>query len=84
MKEERARRAGRLAADLHDGYLRGCVGRVFDVLYEQEEDGQCRGHAPNYMTVVVPGRNLRNRVLPTRVTGAADGVLTGELSAPLS
>lgn len=82
MKEERAGRAGALAARLHREYLDRCAGRVFDVLYEQGGDGLCRGHAPNYMAVAVRGEAaaLHNRVLPTRITGVEDGLLLGELA----
>ena len=80
VKEERAGRAGALAAALHGDYLRRCVGQVFDVLYEQREDGLFRGHAPNYMQVAVPGtEDLHNQILPTRITGVKGGVLLGEL-----
>ena len=82
VKEERAGRAGALAARLHREYLDRCAGRVFDVLYEQGGDGLCRGHAPNYMAVAVRGEAaaLHNRVLPTRITGVEDGLLLGELA----
>ena len=82
VKEERAGRAGALAARLHQEYLDRCAGRVFDVLYEQGGDGLCRGHAPNYMAVAVRGEAaaLHNRVLPTRITGVEDGLLLGELA----
>ncbi len=82
VKEERAGRAGALAARLHRAYLERCAGRVFDVLYEQGGDGLCRGHAPNYMAVAVRGEAaaLHNRVLPTRITGVEDGLLLGELA----
>ena len=79
VKEERAARAGALAEELRGVYLQGCVGRVYNVLYEQEADGLFQGHAPNYMTVAVKGEDLHNRVLPTRILGVRDGGILGEL-----
>ena len=81
-KEERAARAGALAAELHTAYLLGCVGQTYDVLYEQPAGGLCQGHAPNYMVAAVPGEGLHNQVLPTRITAVRDGILLGELVQP--
>lgn len=78
VKEERSARAGAVAGELHSAYLQSCVGRVYDVLYEQTVDGLYQGHAPNYMTVAVEGENLHNQVLPTRIIGVRDGILLGE------
>ena len=79
VKEDRAARAAAVAEDLHRAYLDGCVGQVYDVLYEQPVDGLYQGHAPNYMTVAADAPDLHNRVLPTRITGTRDGLLLGEL-----
>ena len=80
VKEDRAARAAQLAAALRDGYLTGCVGQVYDVLYEQPADGGLyQGHAPNYAAVAAVGTDLHNQVLPTRITGLRDGGLMGEI-----
>ena len=79
VKEDRAARAAAAAEELHRAYLEGCVGRVYDVLYEQPVDGLYQGHAPNYMVAAVQGDGLHNRTLPTRITGVENGVLLGEL-----
>jgi threonylcarbamoyladenosine tRNA methylthiotransferase MtaB len=80
VKEDRAARAAAVASELHQAYLQGCVGEVYPVLYEQTENGLYQGHAPNYMPVAAEGTDLHNRVLPTRITAVADGVLVGEAS----
>ena len=81
VKEARAARASGLAEALHRDYLDRCVGRVFNVLYEQPgEDGLYLGHAPNYMAVAAEGENLHNQILPTRITAVRDGTLLGELT----
>ena len=79
VKEDRAARAAAVAEELHRAYLEGCVGQVYDVLYEQPVNGLYQGHAPNYMVVGVQGDGLHNRTLPTRIVGIQDGVLLGEL-----
>ena len=79
VKEERAARAAAVAEELHQRYLSGCVGQVYPVLYEQPYEGIWHGHAPNYMTVTATAvEDLHNRVIPTRITGVAEGLLTGE------
>ena len=79
VKEERAARAAAVAEALHQRYLPGCVGQVYPVLYEQPYEGIWHGHAPNYMTVTATAaEDLHNRVIPTRITGVAEGLLTGE------
>lgn len=80
VKEERAARAGALAARLHRAYLEECVGRTYPVLFEQPVAGRYGGHAPNYMEVAVSGsEDLHNRVLPVRITGTDGEILWGEL-----
>jgi threonylcarbamoyladenosine tRNA methylthiotransferase MtaB len=80
VKEERARRASALAAELSTAYLEGCVGRVYPVLFEQPSpDGRFSGHAPNYMEVLAPGEGLHNRVCPVRITGSDGRTLSGRL-----
>ena len=78
---DKAARAAAAAEEMRRDYLLGCVGRTFDVLYEQRLDGRYQGHAPNYAAVAAPGDGLRNRVVPTRITGVENGLLLGELCA---
>ena len=81
VKEDRARRAANLAADMHRMYLEGCVGRTYPVLFEQSRNGKFSGHAPNYMEVLAEGEGLHNQVKPVRITGTDGQVLFGELEA---
>ena len=78
VKEDRAARAAALARDLHGAYLSGCVGQVYDVLYEQSCGGVYQGHAPNYMVVGTAAAGLHNQVRPARITGVQDGMLLGQ------
>ena len=81
VKEDRARRAANLAAEMHRMYLEGCVGRTYPVLFEQSRNGKFSGHAPNYMEVLAEGTDLHNQVKNVRITGTDGQVLFGELEA---
>lgn len=80
VKEERAARAGEVAAQLHEQYLQSCVGQVYPVLFEQPgREGEFTGHAPNYMEVTAPGEDLHNSLRPVRITGVKGTILKGEI-----
>ena len=79
VKEERAARAAAAADKMHLEYLQNCVGRIFNVLYEQPRDGLFQGHAENYMTVAARGEDLHNLICPTKILEARDGLLIGEI-----
>ena len=80
VKEARAARAGQVAAELHEKYLRSCVGQIFPVLFERAgEDGCFVGHAPNYMEVAAAGENLHNCLRSVRITGVDGSILKGEI-----
>ena len=80
VKEERAARAGEVAAQLHEQYLQSCVGQVYPVLFEQPgREGEFTGHAPNYMEVTAPGEDLHNCLRPVRITGVKGTILKGEI-----
>ena len=68
VKEERARRAAEVAAEMHRAYLKGCIGKSYPVLFEQPKDGMFFGHAPNYMEVLAVGEDLHNQVKTVRIT----------------
>ena len=81
IKEERAARAGEVAAALHEKYLFSCVGKIVPVLFEQPgAPGFYTGHAPNYMEVSAPGENLHNCLRPVRITAVEGSVLKGEIA----
>ena len=80
VKEERAARAGEVAAQLHEQYLKSCVGQVYPVLFEQPgREGEFTGHAPNYMEVTAPGEDLHNCLRPVRIIGVKGTILKGEI-----
>ena len=78
-KEERARRAITLAAEMERRWLGSQVGKTLPVLFEEEKGGRWQGHAPNYALVRAKGEGLHNRLLNVEITGAEGEALTGVL-----
>ena len=78
-REERARRAAALAAEMERRWLESQRGRTLPVLFEEEKDGRWQGHAPNYALVRTKGEGLHNRLLDVRITSAEGKALTGVL-----
>lgn len=78
-KDERAHRAGEVAAKMHRDYLAACIGKTYPVLFEQPKDGKYSGHAPNYMEVEVAQEGLHNQVLNVKITAVQDDILLGEV-----
>ncbi len=79
-KKRRAAEAGVLARRLQGRYLESLVGQRLEVLFEEEKDGLWQGHAPNYVLVRAPGRDLHNQVLNVDITAPGEGFLLGELA----
>ena len=76
VKEERAARAGELAARLKAAYLEQWVGSSLPVLFEEEKNGLWRGHAPNYVEVMARGESLHNVIKDVNITDLyGDGLL---------
>ena len=79
-KEERAHRAGAVAAELSRAYLEQFVGDVEEVLFEEEKNGLWRGYTTRYVEVTAPcSENLHNRFRKVRIAAAQEGKLLGEL-----
>ena len=80
VKTARAGQAAAAAAEMRAAYLRGCVGQIYPVLFEQPRKGGYLGHAPNYMEVLAEGEDLHNTVKNVRITGTDGEVLLGGLT----
>ena len=79
VKEERAARAGALAARLKAAYLEQWVGASLPVLFEEEKDGLWRGHAPNYVEVMARGEALHNVIRDVNITELHGDGLFGQV-----
>ena len=63
VKEDRSRRAIAVAEEMNKAYREAMIGKVQEVLFEEEQDGLFAGHAPNYMKIYVKGEELHNKIL---------------------
>ena len=79
VKEERAARAGALAARLKAAYLEQWVGASLPGLFEVEKDGLWRGHAPNYVEVMARGEALHNVIRDVNITELHGDGLFGQV-----
>ena len=77
VKEDRARVASALAADMKAEFLSRQVGRTLHVLFEEQEGGLWQGHSENYLVVQSEGTDLRGRILPVLITEAGPAALRG-------
>ncbi len=76
-KENRARRAIALAAEMEHRWLKSQTGRTLPVLFEEEKNGLWQGHTPSYALVRAQGDNLHNRLLDVVITGVEGDALLG-------
>ena len=80
VKEDRSRRAIAVAEEMREAYLQAMVGKVQEVLFEEQQDGLFTGHCPNYMKVYMKGQDLHNQVLKVIVEKIyKDGLLATEI-----
>jgi tRNA A37 methylthiotransferase MiaB len=77
VKAERAERAAAVGRESREAFLRGCVSRTLEVLFETERDGVCRGHAENYAEVAVEETGLRGLVKNVQITAVKREMLVG-------
>ncbi len=61
-KEARSKTAIAKAAALRQEYLKSMLGRVCEVLFEEEQEGLFVGHTPNYTKVYAAGESLHNEI----------------------
>ena len=78
-KEARSRAAIAVADEMSRAYREALVGRVVEVLFEEEEKGFFVGHTPNYMKVYVSAADLHNQIRSVRITALRKDGLEGEL-----
>ena len=78
IKEDRAHRAAAVANAMGQNYLNRLVGRTLPVLFEQDEQGRSKGHAPNYVEVHFKEPGLHNVVRNVTITGTEDNHLIAE------
>lgn len=86
-EEKRARMARmlELAGELERRFAEGNHGETLEVLWEERRGGTWLGTSDNYLRVMLPAGehtgNLTNTLTPVKITGMAEGGVTGLLSA---
>lgn len=82
VKKARADALSSLADSLHTAFLKGCIGRELQVLFERERrNGYHQGHAGNYAVVRVPapdGADWRGSIRRVRIIGQDGAALLGK------
>ncbi|MDR2570857.1 MAG: tRNA (N(6)-L-threonylcarbamoyladenosine(37)-C(2))-methylthiotransferase MtaB [Oscillospiraceae bacterium] len=64
VKKERARIASVIADEMAMDFRRAQIGKVVDVLFEQEKNGYMVGYSGNYMEICVKDKVERNSIYP--------------------
>ena len=79
VKERRSREAMAVAEEMSRAYRESLIGTVQQVLFEEPEGEFYTGHAPNYVKVYAPGRDLHNRLLPVTITALYQDGVQGQI-----
>ena len=79
VKEARSREAIAVAGEMNRVYREAMVGSVQEVLFEEPAAGYYTGHAPNYIRVYAPGKELHNQLRRVRVVGLFEDGVLGEI-----
>lgn len=74
VKEERAKQAAQIAAQMELDYLSQFVGQRLEVLFEEQRDGLWRGHTTRYTEVVLASEeNLHNQLRTVSIAAVEKG-----------
>ena len=77
VKARRAALAQAVCEEMRRAFLDSSVGQTLPVLFETEEDGRWTGHSDTYVLVSAEGKELRNQLLPVKITHIAGDGLAG-------
>ena len=78
-KEERSRAAIAVAEEMSREYRNRLIGTTHAVLFEEAEGEYFTGHAPNYIKVYAPGKDLHNEIRSVRLTETYKDGMKGEI-----
>lgn len=79
VKNARAHEAQTVADETRTAFLQQQIGRVLSVQFETERGGRWIGHAENYCTVAVSGKDLHAIVRNVQITGLDGETLVGNV-----
>ncbi len=80
IKKERSVRLISCCSEIRDRVLQGEIGREYEVLFEEEKQGNSFGHTVNFIEVCVDSkRSLHGEVHLVRLEKVENGVMLGKL-----
>ena len=79
VKEQRSKKLLELSDKNEKMYNLGYVGRVVEVLFEENDGEFCKGHTSNYIEVWAKGEGLENKVVGVEVVEGDAKKLVGKL-----
>jgi threonylcarbamoyladenosine tRNA methylthiotransferase MtaB len=80
IKEERSRRAITVAQQMNLAYRSAMLGTEQMVLFEEDQEGLCIGHTPNYVKVYVKNTGLHNQILKISIKDVYQDGVMGEIA----
>jgi len=83
VSKKRARLATEIAEQNANDFKAAQIGKVAEVLFEQQKNGYSIGHTTNYVEVAVKGDIERNTIHRIQLTGLENGGMTGEITEPI-
>lgn len=78
-RKERARIVSEIAEKNAIDYMNKQIGKIAEVLFEQQKNGYSLGHSTNYIEVGVKGKIEKNTICKVRLKGIKNGIMIGEV-----
>ena len=78
-KKNRVNQCLNISEKLYDSYKHQYIGKIVDVLFERNKDGQSLGHSSEYLPVTVEGKYDSNTIAKVRITKMENHQLFGEV-----
>lgn len=78
VKEERAKRLSKIAAEIRREFLEKQIGKTVEVLFETEHNDFSEGYTKNYTPIRIYDKvNRKGQILNVKITGAEDDYCIG-------
>jgi len=79
IKRKRAQTATEVATLMMTQYKQSQIGKIAEVLFEQEKNGLNIGHSSNYQKIAVRNMVKRNSIHNVKITGIKNDLMLGEI-----
>jgi len=77
VRKERARIAAEIAAEMASEFKEMQIGKIVEILFEQDKNGYCIGHSTNYLEISVKEKVKRNSLHNVKIISMQNGRLLG-------